>query len=436
MKPEKCDLQIQRETRGRAHEADGAGAHPADDLGAHFGDAGTDGEAPDLDRRQPFQDAAREHVRRNLLCFVDEQPGEQDSGEDKENDADQCDEQRRDGGRQPPPHEPVVQGREQHAEDGDADDPRRVGHERPHQRGAQSNDDERGALVLGIEKRHLLAAALHAQDPAERLAVHRDADQVVARCHDRCATQSSKSSAATSGYGRPAERLGDESERAEAAAPAATACPLSGAPQQGRELTEETGVRRGLTTLRPLTRGRRGGGRGAAAGGRGGGGAGAAPPGAGARGVVSPGRSTNRPVAGVPPKPPPPPPPGPPPPKPNRCARPCTSAARSAAFIGSSICALPPALASESNTKLIRATSHTLSRFWDGDSVIGGGCFPWKFQTTRCRPAPAGPCRVRIVSPETSVITMRVRARRSPLPDVRRYAISAPYGGLGARKAF
>ena len=52
---------------------------------------------------------------------------------------------------------------------------------------------------------------------------------------------------------------------------------------------------------------------------------------------------------------------------------------------------------------------------------------------TRCTPTLAGPFTVRTVSPRTSVITIFVCARRSVLPEVRRYTISAPYGGLGAR---
>src|SRR5205823_10888628 len=112
----------------------------------------------------------------------------------------------------------------------------------------------------------------------------------------------------------------------------------------------------------------------------------------GARGVVSPGRSTNRPPANGDPAFPPPPPPPPPPPGPNpkRCARPCTSPASNAVLIGSSCCALLPAFVNESKTTLMRETSHAESRFWDGESATGGGFLPWKFQTTRCSPAPAG----------------------------------------------
>src|SRR3989442_1465531 len=88
---------------------------------------------------------------------------------------------------------------------------------------------------------------------------------------------------------------------------------------------------------------------------------------------------------------PPPPPPPPPGPNPKRCARPCTSPASSAFLIGSSCCALPPAFVNESNTTLIRETSHAESRFCDGDSATGGGFLPWKFLTPRCRPAPAVP---------------------------------------------
>ena len=101
--------------------------------------------------------------------------------------------------------------------------------------------------------------------------------------------------------------------------------------------------------------------------------------------------------------------------------------------MGSSCWALVPALASESNTKVMRATMIALSRFCDGDRTAGGGCFPWKPHVRRCSPTPAGPFRVRTVSPRTSVMTIFVCARRSVLPVVRRYTISAPYAGLGAR---
>ena len=83
-------------------------------------------------------------------------------------------------------HQPVVHRREQDSEHRNADDPGGIRPQRPQQRRAQRKDDERGALVLGIEKRNRraagdgLASSLDAQHATQRLPVNRDRDEIVA----------------------------------------------------------------------------------------------------------------------------------------------------------------------------------------------------------------------------------------------------------------
>src|SRR5881394_4230500 len=125
-------------------------------------------------------------------------------------------------------HQPVVQRREQDSEHRNADDPGGIRPQRPQQRRAQRKDDERGALVLGIEKRNRraagdeLASSLDAQHATQRLPVNRDRDEIVAgRDLVYRAAESTKPSTSCR---RATERLRHEAECAEAAsAPAATA---------------------------------------------------------------------------------------------------------------------------------------------------------------------------------------------------------------------
>src|ERR1051326_1420639 len=254
-----------------------------------------------------------------------------------------------------------------------------------------------------VSKNAKLFAAFHPQHARQRRAIDGERDEIVAgRDLIRPAAESAEPAAA----GRATERLRDEPEGAKATT-AATAPASPRFSEQIAERGEETRVglivarlaaaftarcrqtrrirhRARRRLARPLDeatgppKGR------------------APPPPAAtttapAAGVGAPGRTTTRraPVRGAPPPPRPPPPP--PPPNPKRCAIPCTSPASSSFLIGSSCSALPPAFCIESNTTLIRCTSHALSRFCDGESATGGGFRPWKFQTTRCRPALAGP---------------------------------------------
>src|SRR2546425_3511286 len=93
----------------------------------------------------------------------------------------------------------------------------------------------------------LAATSLHAQDAGQRLPVNRDRDEIVAgRDLIRRAAKSTEATAA----GRcSAERLGNESQRAEAPPAPATAATLPGLPQQRAERREEARVGRRIARL-------------------------------------------------------------------------------------------------------------------------------------------------------------------------------------------